>query len=261
MPSRIDDRWLWLSFGVISIATIYGIRLAFQDLISLTKLDPHDDEERKKDEEHPEDAISLKDLKTLTTSPNSAIANSAISLTVSRVQRDPSVTTSIRRDLRSADPRTRFLATTALDFLCHHPSYPGHDADRPSRRLPYDDFGRSTPDRVPNESETEWVVAQLARRAEASDPVAGQMMGLVERARTIDPGGMFGPPDERNPWVGEGEEGVVPSIEDPVAGWTNVPRARPQPGGGTAEEDAAELRRSRREAVVMIDPHGHVIVE
>lgn len=67
-----------------------------------------------------------------------------------------------------------------------------------------------------------------------------------ERAEGLADGTVSG---EINPWVDEGgrERDLVPSVEDPVAGWTNVPRARPQRAGMTE----AELRRQRREAVVI----------
>lgn len=47
--------------------------------------------------------------------------------------------------------------------------------------------------------------------------------------------------------------GVVPSEADPVAGWVNVPRERP-------DDDDAERdpRRRRREAMVMHDGGGHM---
>ena len=40
MPSKIDDRWLWLGFGVFFFVATKGIRYAFQDITELTKLDP-----------------------------------------------------------------------------------------------------------------------------------------------------------------------------------------------------------------------------
>lgn len=50
------------------------------------------------------------------------------------------------------------------------------------------------------------------------------------------------------------EREIVPSEENPVAGWTNVPRERPVAG-----EDEAERRRSRREAMVLHEGEGGVL--
>jgi hypothetical protein len=55
---------------------------------------------------------------------------------------------------------------------------------------------------------------------------------------------------------GDGWSGqtLVPSSQDPVAGWTNVPRERPV--DGDAEE--LERRRRRREAMVLHEGAGAV---
>ena len=45
---------------------------------------------------------------------------------------------------------------------------------------------------------------------------------------------------------------VVPSLQNPVAGWTNVPRERPDDG------EEAERRRRRREVMVLHEGDGRV---
>ena len=49
---------------------------------------------------------------------------------------------------------------------------------------------------------------------------------------------------------------VVPSAEDPVAGWTSVPRERPVDDVGDEE---VERRRRRREAMVLHEGSGRVV--
>jgi hypothetical protein len=62
MAIRIDDRWLWLGFGVLSVLAISGIRLAFKDLIYLTRLDSYgykpEPELSEIDSQRPEDSTS-----------------------------------------------------------------------------------------------------------------------------------------------------------------------------------------------------------
>lgn len=56
MVRRVDDRWLWLGFGVTIICAIKRIRYAISDIVDLTAIDPHPDEPKpKKHEEQPED--------------------------------------------------------------------------------------------------------------------------------------------------------------------------------------------------------------
>jgi hypothetical protein len=66
MAIRIDDRWLWLGFGVLSVLAVSGIRLAFKDLIYLTRLDAYgyrpEPELSEINSERPEDSISDLDL-------------------------------------------------------------------------------------------------------------------------------------------------------------------------------------------------------
>lgn len=48
---------------------------------------------------------------------------------------------------------------------------------------------------------------------------------------------------------------LVPSEENPVAGWTNIPRER----SGTRGEDEAGRRRRRREAMVLREGDGGAV--
>ena len=54
-----------------------------------------------------------------------------------------------------------------------------------------------------------------------------------------------------DPSASAGAGVVVPSVANPVAGWTNVPRERPP-------ESEAERRRQRREAMVLREGDGGV---
>lgn len=40
MPPRIDDRWVWLGFGVFLFFAARNIRYAIKDTIRLTEIDP-----------------------------------------------------------------------------------------------------------------------------------------------------------------------------------------------------------------------------
>ena len=75
------------------------------------------------------------------------------------------------------------------------------------------------------------------------------MFTTAELARRLSesPGGVMG----GDGWYGPT---LVPSSQDPVAGWTNVPRERPV--DGDAEE--MERRRRRREAMVLHEGAGAV---
>jgi hypothetical protein len=59
MPTRIDDRWLWLGFGVFVFFAARGIRYAIKDITQLTKIDPDQYESQSKlTGEQPEDSRS-----------------------------------------------------------------------------------------------------------------------------------------------------------------------------------------------------------
>ena len=58
MPPKIDDRWLWLGFGIFIFFAAKGIRYAINDTVRLTRLDPLQHEPKKKQKEHrPEDGM------------------------------------------------------------------------------------------------------------------------------------------------------------------------------------------------------------
>lgn len=266
MSGRIDDRWLWLSFGIVTIVAVHGIRRAIQGLVAETKLDPYSYEPcEKHTTEHPEDGITIDNLQTLANSPNPNIANSATGLIVSRTLRNPATITSIRQDLRAPDPATRRRATLALDYLRQHSAYDGSLDARPSA-APYNNFGRpqwsaiGTSDGGFTAAEHAVMIDRQRRAANANEPsVAGatrtrleHRQAMLERAQAEDAEDGFYVPGQTNPWADEGD--VVPSIENPVAGWTNVPRARPQ----RADATEAEVRRQRREAVVVHNGSGEL---
>ena len=57
MLTRIDDRWLWLGFGVFFFFAAKGIRYAIKDITQLTKIDPDQYESQSKlTGEQPEDS-------------------------------------------------------------------------------------------------------------------------------------------------------------------------------------------------------------
>ena len=56
------------------------------------------------------------------------------------------------------------------------------------------------------------------------------------------------------------ESPIVPTVQNPVAGWTNVPRERPSVDGNL-EETPDMQRRRRREAMVMHDGSSELFDE
>ena len=55
MPPRIDDRWLWVGFGIFAFFAVKGIRYAIADLIHLTNKDPFRHKTQKNQTRLPED--------------------------------------------------------------------------------------------------------------------------------------------------------------------------------------------------------------
>ena len=253
--TRLDDRWLWLGFGIVSLLAVHGIRLVIRDLVTITKLDPYSLEPNNVTNKavRPENGkickllilrgstanshqgldISIKTLQTLAASTDPNIANSAISLLVSRVKRSQADMISIRKDLRSKDQETRRSATIAFDFLRQWPSGPEDIEPLEPGQLP---FGLTFGTPGPNDGGTLWTPNDEEMRELRS-------LGMEEIGF--------------NPWrIEEEEEEVVPSIENAVAGWTDVPRPRSPAANGDADE--VERRRRRREAIVLHEGAGRL---
>jgi hypothetical protein len=131
---------------------------------------------------------------------------------------------SIRKDLRSKDQATRRAATVALDFLREwgdepdSPLWPSSSAVRPEE---------------PREEDVFWSGSRAAQ--------------IITRSERV----------EANPWLDpDNDTDIVPSIENPVAGWTNVPRQRMSIDDRDSEE--AQARRRRREAMVLHEGEDEV---
>ena len=135
MPSRIDDRWVWLGFTIFLSLAAINVRHCIRETVRLTEIDPVQlEDEEVKDEELPEDckpdhiedmifliinisiAISLATLRTLIDSPNPSISNAAISLAVTRFGRTPQAT-DILVECYSEDDRLRHEARTIVHYL------------------------------------------------------------------------------------------------------------------------------------------------
>lgn len=58
MSPRIDDRWLWLGFGVFFLLAARGVRYAIEDVTRLTRLERYHDETADANREKPEDSMS-----------------------------------------------------------------------------------------------------------------------------------------------------------------------------------------------------------
>lgn len=247
MAQRIDDRWLWLGIGVTAFLALKGIQHCLADLVHQTKLDPYQYEPIKKDEERPEDgmpppftaqrpntytlilALTLPELKVLADSPHPNISNSAISLILSRISRHPKAGELIVKDLASKNPETSHRAREAIHYVRNTECSSFEDR----QGLPISPDGYSSP--------LHWSDAE----SEAPDDDGLDRDGEGD----VSPLGAL-----RDELLGSRD--VVPSIENPVAGWENVPRER---GLRTqADGSVAESRRRRREAMVLHEGAGAV---
>lgn len=222
MAYRIDDRWLWLGAGIALYITFKGISYAIRDIVRLTAIEPLDKDPDDERQQQPEDckssntprfeltltlptAISLDALRALATSPHQNISKSATDLLVARCILAEGLLDSVRADIKSSDADVRRAARTTNSFLRSWAD--GAGIDWRSRR-PGARGGDGFAD------------------ADLSPSVLS-----IESA------------DEFEDSAGAGEA-LVPSEDDPVAGWAAVPRERAGSGDG-------EMRRRRREAMVL----------
>lgn len=139
-------------------------------------------------------------------------------MVVDRFMRQPNAYRSILKDVHTNDEATRIRARQARDFLRSWPTMSVADLSRYPRARS-GSFGSDTSSLFPD---------HLRR-----DPP------------------LLGDSDAQLAGSTPGLDVVIPSIEDPVAGWTNVPRERPA-------EDEATRRRRRREAMVLREGDGGV---
>ncbi|KAK0285799.1 hypothetical protein LTR35_005139 [Friedmanniomyces endolithicus] len=222
MSRHLDDRYVWLGFGIFFVAAAYGIRYAITDIVQLTVLVPFE-VPAKTVTESPEDSISLATLKTLATSPTPGIAASAISLIIDRYYNSRHSCQNLDEDCLSLDPAVQLQCRTAMDFLVDWPSTPGG-----LRR---------------------YVRAMTAPPSAAHSAWSGDEN--LERESLPDMPSVM--PDSRIEEGAVGEDWVsgveLRSVD--VEGWRNVvPRERD--GNDEGEEMSEEgRRRSRREAVVV----------
>ncbi|KAL1585406.1 hypothetical protein WHR41_05762 [Cladosporium halotolerans] len=205
MVYRIDDRWLWLGAGIALYITFKGISYAIRDIVRLTAIEPLDKDHDDERQQQPEDSISLDALRALATSPHQNISKSATDLLVARCILAEGLLDSVRADIKSSDADVRRAARTTNSFLRSWAD--GAGIDWRSRR-PGARGGDGFAD------------------ADLSPSVLS-----IESA------------DEFEDSAGAGEA-LVPSEDDPVAGWAAVPRERAGSGDG-------EMRRRRREAMVL----------
>jgi hypothetical protein len=246
MTPKLDDRWLCFSLGIFLFASFHTIRHCIKDTLHLTEISPTSDRTEYADSpQQPEDSISLSTLKTLALSPNHNIANSAISLIVMRFAMLPDAHEILAKDWYSKNEKLRRQARTALKFLQDYPS---------------PDLRAGTGQHVPLD-----LSRGLGRgRGRVTDTHPHSFEDMVEYFRS-SPDSEGG--DDRNSMDlldrldAEMDDlrlndGLVPSVERPIAGWTAIPRARPaRSGEGEAE---SERRRRRREAMVLHEGDGGV---
>ncbi|KAI6866755.1 hypothetical protein D0864_13178 [Hortaea werneckii] len=225
MAPRIDDRWVWLGFGVFLFFAVRQLRNSIQETVLLTEIDPAQYEDREeRDKKSPEDSISVETLKILADSPNPNIANSAISLIVTRFASAKSASEMLAQDAYSSDPKLRSQARTAIAFLKDWPLPPGSDRD-PTLDMPW------TPDR----------------------PSRGY--GLRDDADEDDFAGIEWMPETLPELIDSGmvDGGAVRRTGMEVVGGLH---SRPRM---LAEDDEVERRRRRREAMVLHEGGGRVV--
>lgn len=117
MPTRIDDRYLWLGFGIFLFFAAQGIRHAITNTVRLTELEPIHSRKDDEEDQQPEDRIEISTLEILARSPNPNIAASAASLIVTRFAALPDAAEIISTDLQSEDEDTRRKARQAISYL------------------------------------------------------------------------------------------------------------------------------------------------
>ncbi|RMX73043.1 hypothetical protein D0869_14001 [Hortaea werneckii] len=139
MALRIDDRWVWLGFGVFLFFAARQLRKSIEETVRLTEIDPAQYEDREeRDKKPPEDSISVETLKILADSPNPNIANSAISLIVTRFASAKSASEMLARDAYSTGRYRRALIGIRR-WKCPGPRTVPHE-DTASVMMLTDDF-------------------------------------------------------------------------------------------------------------------------
>ncbi|KYG42837.1 hypothetical protein M433DRAFT_387594 [Acidomyces richmondensis BFW] len=233
MPSRIDDRWLWMGFGIFFFFAARGIRRTIKDINTLIATDPSESQEKFRNPPQPEDSISLETLKTLASSPNSNIANSAINLIIARFIELPDAHEIIAKDASSSNETIRKKARSTIAFLRAWPLPLGMSGQHIPIELPRDS-SLIPPPGLPPQSIDEWEAYFRSRPIDLNS-------GVMDRQDDL-------------------EEWVVPSSERPIAGWTAIPRALPLQVHGeidnAMESYDAIQRRRRREAMVLHEGPG-----
>ncbi|KAI4740794.1 hypothetical protein E4T50_08772 [Aureobasidium sp. EXF-12298] len=115
-PWEVQDRHLWIGFGVFLFIAVKGIERCLQTTIQLSEIyDPQ--HAKAANGTQAEESTSLEALSTLVTSPNQDISNAATSLLLSRFTQDDSATSSLTQDLFSPSSDTRVRAKRTLDLF------------------------------------------------------------------------------------------------------------------------------------------------
>ncbi|KAH0288617.1 hypothetical protein KCU62_g5024, partial [Aureobasidium sp. EXF-3399] len=116
MSWEIQDRHLWIGFGIFLFVAVKGVERCLQTTIQLSEIyDPQ--HAKAANGTQAEDSISLEALSTLVTSPNQEISNAATSLLLSRFTQDHKATSHLTEDLFSPKPSVRTSAKRILDLF------------------------------------------------------------------------------------------------------------------------------------------------
>ncbi|CAD0093382.1 unnamed protein product [Aureobasidium vineae] len=302
MSWEIQDRHLWLGFGVFLFVAVKGVERCLRTTIKLSEIyDPV--YAKAANGTQAEESISLEALSTLVTSPNQDISNSATSLILSRFALDDSATSSLTHDLFSPSADTRLSAKRTLDLFDNLATdfYPLndtavsslHDKSDPTVQVmcrayfkaarkyrqgrlatlvdiadAVEGSTRITHNRVRRAQrypETHFVFPQQEESAEVAasarfQPVSQRVESLVdmlaEQAVMTRPMVRFAAPGEQDGDGASSTTSGLPDLEDLDVVDDEVPHAAARARFQSSSNHEAEVRRQRREAMVLHEGGG-----
>ncbi|CAD0091109.1 unnamed protein product [Aureobasidium mustum] len=300
MSWDIQDRHLWIGFGVFLFVAVKGIERCLRTTAQLSEIyDP--DHAKAANGTQAEDSISLEALSTLVTSSNQDISNSATSLILSRFAQDDSATSSLTTDLFSSSTDTRLRAKRTLDLFdslaidlyplndslvstLHEKSNPTvqvmcraylkaarkyrqgrlaslveiADAVEESTRITHGNLRQAH--RYP---ETHFVFPQQGESAEVRfQPVSQRVESLVdmlaEQAVMTRPMVRFAAPGDQSSGVPSSTTSELPALDEMDVVDDEAPHAAARARFQASTNHEAEVRRHRREAMVLHEGGGNI---
>ncbi|KAG9517789.1 hypothetical protein KCU93_g8601, partial [Aureobasidium melanogenum] len=243
MSWEIQDRHLWIGFGVFLFVAVKGIERCLRTTVQLSEIyDP--DHAKAANGTQAEDSISLEALSTLVSSPNQDISSSATSLILSRFAQDDSATSSLTTDLCSSSADTRLRTKRTLDLFDSLAAdiYPLNDSVVSSLHE------KSNP--------TVQVMCRAYLKA-ARKYRQGRLASLVEIAEAVEESTRITHGD--NNGVASSTTSELPALDELDVIDDEVPHAAAARARFQASSNhEAEVRRQRREAMVLHEGGGNI---